>query len=169
MTAASSCELRSEELAPLPTAPARANRDRTDPLDEALEASRPLREGRVLGDRRPLELTEPGGGDVGIGVGKAEVPIFGGDATEASRGTSRMRKEKCVSPSSKMEVSGKDEKALLIGRASATKIEYARSEDQATHMLSFSSLLILRGGQRDSRSGPFSKSKLTVAKERIQR
>ncbi len=75
------------------------------------------------------------------------VLMVGGSDPDESSGTSRTRHEKTREPSSKIEVSGKEEKA----------------------MLSRSSRLIPRGGYRNSRSGPSSRSKLTQPTERTQR
>lgn len=73
--------------------------------------------------------------------------MVGGSDPEESSGTSRTRQEKTREPSSKIEVSGKEEKA----------------------MLSRSSRLIPRGGYKNSRSGPSSRSKLTHPTESTQR
>ena len=71
----------------------------------------------------------------------------GGDAFDASNGTSRTRHENTRSPSLNTCVSGKEENAIL----------------------SFSSLLIPSGGYIHSTSGPSSKSKCTQAIDSIQR
>ena len=111
---------------------------------------------------------------VGLGPGESLLftdadldcsPIFGASLSEESSGTSRTRHEKVVNPSSKIDVSGKEEKALKRDRSESTSSPSAHVS--RTHMLSFSSLLMPSGGYKNSTSGPKSRSKLTTPTESI--